>query len=106
MGAEDSSSLMPDTLRILRFVSYEKAMPELMTEQMLAGWLMNIWRTKWQGQGGEERQQEEQKYEVWAASKKRGLQEQWTHEQVVTAAERLVEQQPNLACRSSWIRFD
>ncbi|BBH19977.1 hypothetical protein Back11_13220 [Paenibacillus baekrokdamisoli] len=80
----------------LRFVSYEKAMPELMSEQMLE-MVHEYMEDKWQGQEGEGRQQEAQKYEVWAASEKRGLQEEWTHEQVVTAAERLIEHQPNLS---------
>ncbi|MDF2921792.1 MAG: hypothetical protein K0R57_706 [Paenibacillaceae bacterium] len=42
------------------------------------------------------RQQEEQAYEVWAASDKRELQERWDHQTVVEAAQRIVEFQPEL----------
>lgn len=81
----------------LRFVSYEKAMPELMTEQVLT-MVHEYMEEKWQGQeGGEEREQEAGRYEVWAASEKRELQEQWSQEQVVAAAERLIEHQPDLS---------
>ncbi|GGD67504.1 DUF3900 domain-containing protein [Paenibacillus nasutitermitis] len=80
----------------LRFVSYEKAMPELMSEQMIT-MVHEYMDEKWQGQEGEEREQEAQRFEIWAASEKRELQESWTHEQVSAAAEQLVEQQPNLS---------
>jgi hypothetical protein len=43
-----------------------------------------------------ELQLETEKYEVWAASEKRELQEQWPHERVVEAAQWLVEQKPDL----------
>ncbi|SFI51231.1 protein of unknown function [Paenibacillus sp. UNC496MF] len=79
----------------LRFVSYEKAMPELMNEQVLT-MVHEYMEDKWQGHESEERQQEAHQYEAWAASEKRELQEAWSHEQVVAAADRLVEQQPNL----------
>lgn len=42
------------------------------------------------------RQQEQQAYEIWAASEKRELQERWDHETVVEAAQRIVEIQPEL----------
>lgn len=42
------------------------------------------------------RQQEEQAYEVWAASERRELQERWDHQTVVEAAQRIVEFQPEL----------
>ncbi|MBW7457122.1 DUF3900 domain-containing protein, partial [Paenibacillus sepulcri] len=80
----------------LRFVSYEKAMPELMSEQMIT-MVHDYMDEKWQGQDGEEREQEAQRFEAWAASEKRELQESWTHQQVAAAAEQLVEQQPNLS---------
>ncbi|MCQ6557802.1 DUF3900 domain-containing protein [Paenibacillus mendelii] len=80
----------------LRYVSYEKAMPELMTEHMLTI-VSEYMEEKWQGQEGEEREQEANVYELWAHSEKRELQEQWTQEQVSVATERLVEQQPNLS---------
>ncbi|SFS75253.1 DUF3900 domain-containing protein [Paenibacillus sp. BC26] len=80
----------------LRFVSYEKAMPELMSEHMLT-MVHEYMEDKWQGHVGEERQQEANQFEIWAASEKRELQQSWDQERVVAAAERLVEQQPNLS---------
>jgi len=80
----------------LRFISYEKAMPELMTEQMLT-MVSEYMEEKWQGQDGEAREQEAQVYELWAHSEKRELQEQWSQEQVAVATERLIEQQPQLS---------
>jgi hypothetical protein len=80
----------------LRFVSYEKAMPELMNEHMIT-MVHDYMDEKWQGQEGEEREQEAQRFEVWAASEKRELQESWSQEQVAAAAERLIEHQPNLS---------
>ena len=65
----------------LRFVSYEKAMPELMSEQMLT-MVHEYMEDKWQGHEGEDRQQEAQQFEVWAASEKRELQESWPQERV------------------------
>ncbi|MFD0711534.1 DUF3900 domain-containing protein [Paenibacillus sp. GCM10027626] len=80
----------------LRFIDYEKALPELMTEQMLT-MVSEYMEEKWQGQEGEAREQEAQIYELWAHSEKRELQEQWSQEQVAVATEKLVEQQPKLA---------
>ncbi|QHW29969.1 DUF3900 domain-containing protein [Paenibacillus rhizovicinus] len=80
----------------LRFISYEKAMPELMSEQVLT-MVHDYMEDKWQGHEGEERQQEANQFEAWAASEKRELQESWPQERVVAAAERLVELQPNLS---------
>ncbi|QYR19676.1 DUF3900 domain-containing protein [Paenibacillus sp. sptzw28] len=80
----------------LRFVSYEKAMPELMSEHMIT-MVHDYMDEKWQGQEGEEREQEAQRFEVWAASEKRELQESWSQEQVAAAAERLIVHQPNLS---------
>lgn len=80
----------------LRFVSYEKAMPELMSDHMLE-MVHEYMEDKWQGHASEAREQEAQQFEVWAASEKRELQESWPQERVVAAAERLIEQQPNLS---------
>ncbi|ANE48390.1 hypothetical protein SY83_21275 [Paenibacillus swuensis] len=92
----------------LKYVSYEKSMPEIMNEQVVS-MVKQYMDEKWQhaqqpvtpdgmdasseesfaGGYPEERQKEEHSYEVWAASDKRELQEKWEHEQVVEAAAQL-----------------
>ncbi|WP_274651447.1 DUF3900 domain-containing protein [Paenibacillus humicola] len=80
----------------LRFVRYEKAMPELMSEQMIT-MVHEYMEDKWQDYAGEEREREAGQFEAWAASEKRELMERWPQEQVAAAAERLVEHRPNLS---------
>ncbi|NIK68942.1 DUF3900 domain-containing protein [Paenibacillus sp. BK720] len=80
----------------LKFVSYEKPLPEVMGEQVL-GMVQQYMEDKWQAEPeSAERREEENAIEVWAASEKRELQEYWTHEQVSTASAALVEQKPDL----------
>ncbi|SFD70961.1 protein of unknown function [Paenibacillus catalpae] len=80
----------------LKFVSYEKPLPEVMGEQVL-GMVQQYMEDKWQAEPESvERREEENAIEVWAASEKRELQEYWTHEQVTTASAALVEQKPDL----------
>lgn len=79
----------------LKYVTYEKSKPEIVNEQVME-MVHQFMEAKWQDAHVEERQQEEQQFEVWAASDKRELQEKWTHEHVVEAAARIVEHQPEL----------
>jgi hypothetical protein len=72
----------------LKFVTYEKSMPEIVGEQVYSMVKQYI-EEKWQDQAAEERQEEEERLQVWAASEKRDLQERWEHEQVVEAAVQL-----------------
>lgn len=79
----------------LKYVSYEKPLPEVMGEQVVEMVHQYI-ADKWQEDESTERREEENAVEVWAASEKRDLQEWWTPEQVEVAAAALVEQKPDL----------
>jgi hypothetical protein len=89
----------------LKYVSYEKSKPEIVTDQVME-MVHHYMETKWQGteaaEGAEEteetaaKREEKQQFDVWAAGEKRELQEKWTHEHVVEAATRIVEVQPEL----------
>lgn len=79
----------------LKYVSYEKPLPEVIGDQVVEMVHQYI-AEKWQEETGTERSEEENAVEVWAASEKRELQEWWSPEQVETAAAALVEQKPDL----------
>jgi hypothetical protein len=79
----------------LKYVSYEKPLPEVMGEQVVE-MVHQFIADKWQEDESSERREEENAVEVWAASEKRELQEWWTPEQVEVAAAALVEQKPDL----------
>lgn len=99
----------------LKYVSYEKSKPEIVSEQVM-GMVQEYMATKWDipfdeasfaetqpdepyphaHRHPEELVQEKQQFDVWAASEKRELQEKWTHEHVMEATSRIVEQQPEL----------
>ncbi|WP_168119038.1 DUF3900 domain-containing protein [Paenibacillus sp. HB172176] len=79
----------------LKYVSYEKPLPEVIGEQVVEMVHQYI-ADKWQEDVSQERSDEENAVEVWAASEKRELQEWWTPEQVEVASAALVEQKPEL----------
>jgi hypothetical protein len=83
----------------LKYVSYEKSMPEIMNEQMVH-MVQDYIEQKWQGQddeaGIEERKKEEASLEIWAAGEKRQLQQKWNHEQVMEASMQLVERKEDI----------
>ncbi|WEK54013.1 MAG: DUF3900 domain-containing protein [Candidatus Cohnella colombiensis] len=89
----------------LKYVSYEKSKPEIVNDQMM-GLVQEYIETKWQApipdaeieveQLPEGMLQEKQQFDVWASSEKRELQEKWTHEHVMEAAERIIEHQPEM----------
>ncbi|WP_410795679.1 DUF3900 domain-containing protein [Paenibacillus sp. J5C2022] len=79
----------------LKFVSYEKPLPEVMGEQVVEMAHQFI-ADRWQEEASTERSEAENAVEVWAASEKRELQEWWPQEQVQIAASALVEQKPDL----------
>jgi hypothetical protein len=79
----------------LKYVSYEKSMPEIMNEQMVH-MVQNYMEQKWQGQEDEERKKEEASLEVWAASEKRELQQKWDHEQVMEASTQLIDRKEDI----------
>jgi hypothetical protein len=79
----------------LKYISYERPMPEIVNEQVIHIVHQYI-DEKWNSEHSEERQQEEQGFEIWAASEKRELQEKWSQEQVVEATKQIVEHNPDL----------
>jgi hypothetical protein len=90
----------------LKFVSYEKSRPEIVNDHVME-MVQEYMEAKWQqplptDNDPEDKTlpegllQEKQQFDVWAASEKRELQEKWDHEQVVEAAYRIVEAQPEL----------
>ncbi|GEN36321.1 DUF3900 domain-containing protein [Aneurinibacillus danicus] len=78
----------------LKFVEYEKSLPEIVNTQVLG--LVQQYIDAVYEEESEERQQEEEAMEIWAASEKRELQERWSSEQVAEATAALVEQKPDL----------
>jgi len=86
----------------LKYVSYEKPIPEVMSEQVVE-MVQQFMDTKWQAVDEEvdhtasvERAQEQQAVEIWAASEKRELQEWWSPEQVQEANYNLIAQKEDL----------
>ncbi|MED4731119.1 DUF3900 domain-containing protein [Aneurinibacillus migulanus] len=78
----------------LKFVEYDQSLPEMMNTQVM-GMVQEYIETVYEEES-QERQQEEEAMEIWAASEKRELQQKWSNEQVVEAAAALVEQRPDL----------
>lgn len=78
----------------LKFVEYEKSLPEIVNTRVLG--LVQQYIDAVYEEESEERQQEEEAMEIWAASEKRELQERWSSEQVAEATAALVEQKPDL----------
>lgn len=89
----------------LKYISYEKTMPEVLSEHVMdmVGRYIEEKFPETAVASDElqarERQLETEKFEIWAGKDKRDLQEQWTHEQVVEAANFIVEQKPDLELR-------
>lgn len=79
----------------LKFVEYEKSIPEMLTEQV-STMVHEYMEQKWQEAETPERLQEEHSYELWMAGEKRELQEAWEPERVMEAAKSLVETKQDL----------
>lgn len=79
----------------LKYVSYEKPIPEVMSEQVVE-MVHQFMETKWQETESTERAEQENAIEVWAASEKRELQEWWSQEQVEEANYSLIQQKEDL----------
>lgn len=79
----------------LKFVGYERPLPEVMGEQVLE-MVQQHMTDKWQDDTSPLRKEEEEAVEIWAASEKRELLERWTPEQVFAASAVLVEQKEDL----------
>ncbi|WP_374720739.1 DUF3900 domain-containing protein [Peribacillus tepidiphilus] len=78
----------------LKFVDYEKPMPEIVKEQVLGMVREHIIETY--EEESEEREQFESEMEIWAASSKRELQERLSTAEVVEAAAQIVEHTPDI----------
>ncbi|MFT9846509.1 DUF3900 domain-containing protein [Aneurinibacillus sp. REN35] len=78
----------------LKFVEYEQSLPEIVNTQVM-GMVQQYIEVAYEEES-QERKQEEEAMEIWAASEKRELQEKWSNEQVVEAAAALTEQKPDL----------
>jgi hypothetical protein len=79
----------------LKFISYEKSMPEIMNDQM-THMVHDYIEQKYPDKEDENRKQEEASLEIWAASDKRVLQQKWNHEQVLEATIQMVEQKEDI----------
>ncbi|TBL80321.1 DUF3900 domain-containing protein [Paenibacillus thalictri] len=78
----------------LKFVEYEKSVPEIMNErvvQMAQQYIEDNYEEM-----SPQREQEEKELELWAYGDQRELQEKWTPQQVVEAAAPLIEEKPDL----------
>ncbi|MFC7392707.1 DUF3900 domain-containing protein [Scopulibacillus cellulosilyticus] len=78
----------------LKFVQFEKSMPEIVKTQVMDMVREHIVETY--EEDSEEREQLETAMETWATSPKRELQERFSTEQVVEAAGQIVEHTPDL----------
>ncbi|MBD2846771.1 DUF3900 domain-containing protein [Paenibacillus sp. IB182496] len=86
----------------LRHVAYEKPLPELVTDQvyeMVQHYVEEKWEQAPAEQAEAGKKEELERFEVWAASENRELQEHWTPDNVAQAAALLTEHQPELEFR-------
>jgi len=79
----------------LKYVSYEKSIPEAVNEQVVE-MVQTFIEQKWEPEHEQERVKAEQAIEIWAASEKRELQHFWTPQEVIEAQSVLVEQKEDL----------
>lgn len=79
----------------LRFVTYEQSIPEIVNEHVME-YVQTYVETKWPDENEAERQQVEKELELWAASEKRDIQDKWEPEQVIEAAEKIVDIKPEI----------
>lgn len=78
----------------LKFVEYEKSVPEMMNErivQMVQHYIEETYEEE-----SPLRQQEEQDLELWSCGGQRELQEKWTPQQVIEASARFIEEKPDM----------
>lgn len=78
----------------LKFVDYEPALPEMMNSQVM-GMVQEYIEESFQ-ENEEEKQKESEEMDLWINKKERELNEKWTHEQVMSAAQSLTEVAPDL----------
>lgn len=78
----------------LKYVEYEKPMPEIVKEQVLGMVREHIVETY--TEESEEREQFESEMEIWASSPKRELQERFSTSEVVEAAAQIIEHSPEI----------
>lgn len=78
----------------LKYVEYEKSMPEIMNEQVMG--FVHQYIEEVYEDNVEAREKEVQEMEMWACAEQRELQEKWTPVQVMEASSILVEQKPDI----------
>lgn len=78
----------------LKFVDYEPALPEMMNSHVM-GIVQEYIEEAYQ-ENEEEKQKESEEMDIWLNKKERELNEKWTHEQVMDAAQSLTEVAPDL----------
>ncbi|MCZ8521565.1 MULTISPECIES: DUF3900 domain-containing protein [Paenibacillus] len=78
----------------LKFVEYEKSMPELVNEQVMD--FVQQYVEQVYEHNEEQKQQELEAMDLWAHSEQRELQEKWEPAQVMEAASVLIEQKPDI----------
>ncbi|MEC2072800.1 DUF3900 domain-containing protein [Alkalihalophilus marmarensis] len=78
----------------LKFVEYNKSMPELVKHQMIEMAQQHIADTY--QEASPEREQEEEFIEAWSNTPVREMQEKWTPDQVVEASAPIIEHQPEI----------
>ncbi len=78
----------------LKFVNYEPALPEMMNSHVM-GIVQEYIEESYQ-ENEEEKQKESEEMDLWLNKKERELNEKWTHEQVMDAAQSLTEVAPDL----------
>ncbi|MDF2963898.1 MAG: hypothetical protein K0S39_5633 [Paenibacillus sp.] len=78
----------------LKYVEYEKSLPEMMNEQVLG--FVHQYIEQVYEDNTEAREKELEEMELWAHSEQRELQEKWSHEQVMEASSIMIEQKPDI----------
>ncbi|TDF99649.1 DUF3900 domain-containing protein [Paenibacillus piri] len=78
----------------LKYVEYEKSMPEMMNEQVLG--FVHEYIEQVYEDNPEAREKEMEETELWACAEQRELQEKWSQEQVLEASSIMIEQKPDI----------
>ncbi|OXM87833.1 DUF3900 domain-containing protein [Paenibacillus rigui] len=78
----------------LKYVEYEKSIPEIMNEQVMG--FVHQYIEEVYEEHSEAREKEVQEMEMWACSEQRELQEKWSPIQVMEASSILIEQKPDI----------
>jgi hypothetical protein len=78
----------------LKYIEYEKSIPEIMNEQVLG--FVHQYIDEVYEHNVEAKEKELEEVEMWACSEQRQLQEKWSQEQVMEASSIMIEQKPDI----------